>query len=92
MRYFALLINVIFIMEQDSKISSRKKFLLWGAAVLSSLTVLKFIPAKEEEEKKETVKMLTQDGRLVEVDISKRVYGKREHIDDEKLKKWVSKK
>ena len=78
-------------MEQNSKISSRKKFLLWGAAVLSSLTVLKFIPGKEEK-KKETVKMLTQDGKLVEVDITDRVYGKREQINDEQLKNWVSKK
>jgi hypothetical protein len=78
-------------MEQDSKISSRKKFLLWGAAVLSSLTVLKFIPGKTEK-KKETVKMLTQDGKLVEVDITNRLYGKRAQINDEQLKNWVTKK
>jgi len=78
-------------MEQSPKPSTRKKFLLWGAAVLSSLTVLKFIPGKTEK-KKETVKMLTQDGKLVEVDISKRLYGRREQINDDQLKTWVSKK
>lgn len=70
---------------------TRKKFLLWGAAVLSSLTVLKFISGNKEK-KKETVKMLTQDGKLVEVDISKRINGRREKINDEQLKTWVSKK
>ena len=78
-------------MKQDPKLSSRKKFLLWGAAVLSSLTVLKFIPGTPEK-KKETVKMLTQDGKLVEVDITKRLYGKRAQINDEQLKNWVTKK
>ena len=79
-------------MEQKTKISSRKKFLLWSAAVLSSFTLLKFIPGSSEPEKKETVKMLTQDGKLVEVDISKRIYGERKKINDEQLKNWVAKK
>ena len=78
-------------MDQDSKISSRKKFLLWGAAVLSSLTVFKLIPASNSK-KSETVKMLTQDGKLVEVDISKRHSAERTKINDEQLKNWVSKK
>lgn len=70
---------------------SRKKFLLWGAAFLSSFTILKFI-SDNKEKNIETVKMLTQDGKLVEVDISKRVYGRREKIDDAQLKTWVNKK
>ena len=78
-------------MEQNSKISSRKKFLLWSAAVLSSLTIFKLIPDSIKP-KNETVKMLTQDGKLVEVDISKRPNLKRDIINDEQLKNWVTKK
>jgi hypothetical protein len=51
-------------MQEIQKIQSRKKFLLWGAAALSSVTALRFfkIPKKK---KSETVKMLAQDGTLV---------------------------
>lgn len=62
-------------MEQKQSISSRKKFLLWGAAAFSSFTFFRFFSGsnagKKETTKVETVKMLTEDGRLVEVDISK---------------------
>ena len=38
------------------------------------------------------VKMLTQDGKLVEVDADKLFCGKRKKISDEQLKNWVNKK
>ena len=78
-------------MEQSQKTSSRKKFLLWSATILSSLTVLNFVSGNKPP-KKETVKMLTQDGLLVEVEIDKLTSGRRNKIDDEQLKNWVSKK
>lgn len=78
-------------MEQHQKISSRKKFLLWGVTVLSSLTVLKFTSGSKKK-KSDTVKMLTQDGKLVEVDAEKLFGSKRKKISDEQLKNWVSKK
>ena len=77
-------------MEQLQKTPTRKKFLLWGAAILSSLTVLKFIPGNKQK-KKETIKMLTQDGKLVEVDADKIYCGKRKKISDDQLKSWVKK-
>ena len=77
-------------MEHHQKNSNRKKFLLWSAAVLSSFTVLKLISANKKE-KKNTVRMLTQDGKLVEVDADKLYCGKRKKISDEQLKNWVSK-
>jgi hypothetical protein len=43
-------------------------------------------------EKKETVKMLTQDGILVEVDAEKLYCGKKKKITDDQLKNWVTKK
>lgn len=54
-------------MQETQKPTSRKRFLLWGATILSSATVFKFFIGSKEK-KSDTVKMLTQDGRLVEVD------------------------
>ena len=81
-------------MQQPDKLSSRKKFLLWGTAVLTSLTAFKLFTGSKKlsEEKKETVKMLTQDGKLVEVDVEQLYCGKRKKISDEQLKNWVVKK
>ena len=78
-------------MEQSNKPASRKKFLLWGAAALSSIALLKNLPGNKKE-KKETVKMLTQDGTLVEIDADKIYSSKREMISDKQLKSWVTKK
>jgi len=77
-------------MEQSPKTSSRKKFLLWGVSVLSSFTLLKFISGGKQE-KTRTVKMLTQDGKLVEVDKELLASGGKK-ITDEQLKGWVNKK
>jgi hypothetical protein len=77
-------------MEQSKRPGSRKKFLLWSAAILSAVTVLKFIPGNKYK-KKTTVKMLTQDGKLVEVDADKLYCGTRKKITDEQLKHWVNK-
>ena len=78
-------------MEPIQKTSSRKKFLLWSATVLSSLTLMKFIPGGKKK-KTETVKMLTRDGKLVEVDAERLFGGKRKKVTDEQLKNWVNKK
>jgi hypothetical protein len=80
-------------MEQKQNPSSRKKFIVWGAAVLTSLTALKIFSGSKNAspEKSATVKMLTQDGKLVEVDVDKIYCGKRKKISDDQLKKWVKK-
>jgi hypothetical protein len=76
-------------MEYAPKTSTRKKFLLWTATVLSSLTVLRFIPGRKPK-KSNTIKMLTRDGKLVEVDVTKLGCGNRKKISDDELKKWVT--
>jgi len=81
-------------MQQPDKISTRKKFLVWGATIVTSLTALKLFSgskksAHSEEKNSSTVKMLTQDGKLVEVDIDKLYCGKRKKISDAELKQWV---
>ncbi len=80
-------------MQQESKIKSRKKFLLWGTAVLSSFTILKFFGSrKEKPEVKDTgtVKMLTQDGKLVEID-REFLAGTGHTISNEELQQWIKK-
>ena len=83
-------------MQDTNKAPDRKKFLLWSAAAVSSVTFLRFFTgSKKSSDKKAettTVKMLTQDGKLVEVDASKIYCGKRKKISDEQLKTWVNKK
>jgi hypothetical protein len=73
-------------MEQDKNKPDRKKFVFWSIAILSSITALKFLPSVKK--KKDTVKMLTQDGRLVEVE-KDRITGNKEKITDAQLKAWV---
>jgi protein-disulfide isomerase len=76
-------------MQESQKFQSRKKFLLWGAAALSSVSVLKFFKAPKKN-KTETVKMLTQDGKLVEVTISA-IPSKQRKITNKELQNWIKK-
>ena len=78
--------------QQGKGSTSRKKFIVWGAAILGSLGLMKYINRKPVEEKKNTVKMLSQDGTLVEVDISQINCGTRKKVTDDELKNWVTKK
>ena len=74
-------------MKQKQNPATRKKFLLWSLGILSSLTALKFIsPSKNK--KKDTIKMLTQDGKLVEIDRDM-MPGSKRKITDPELKVWV---
>ena len=78
-------------MDNDNKLQTRKKFIGLGITATALLTAFRFfIP--EKNKKTETVKMLTQDGKLVEVDAEKLFGGKRKKISDEQLKNWVNKK
>lgn len=73
-----------------NKSQSRKKFLgisLTAAAVLSGL---RFLTLGKKQEVK-TVKMLTQDGKLVEIDADKVYSGNNRKISDEQLKNFVKK-
>ena len=76
-------------MQESKQSPTRKKFLLW-AAVLSAATFLKFAPGTKKE-KKDTVKMLTQDGTLVEIDMDRIPGSKKRNITDPELKVWVKK-
>jgi hypothetical protein len=79
---------------------SRRKF-VWGITVVSVCTSLaafagKLLPKKrsiiscEPESKKKMVKMLTQDGRLVEIDESL-IAARGKKISTGDLQNWVKK-
>ena len=73
----------------------RRKILLGTVGVLALFPFLKFISLSKEKkaiscapDKPETMKLLTQDGRLVEVEISKTSTTK-EQLSNEQLMGWV---
>jgi hypothetical protein len=86
-------------MEKEKDIPSRRKFVA-GFGVLSILAAIgiTFAPKKTAKtilscgppDKKKMIKMLTQDGKLVEVDENK-LAGQRKKITDDELKSWVKK-
>ncbi|MEO9210275.1 MAG: hypothetical protein ABI208_04205 [Ginsengibacter sp.] len=77
-------------MQEPEKLQSRKKFLLWGAVALSSVSVLRFFKAPKKKKKPETVKMLSQEGKLVEVTISG-IPTKKKKITSKELQNWIKK-
>lgn len=70
---------------------SRKKFLLWGVSIGSLLAIPAFLRPKKKVEKKETVKMLSQDGILVEIDASL-LNGHKEKIGEKDIHTFVHNK
>ncbi|MDP9229273.1 MAG: hypothetical protein M3O67_01215 [Bacteroidota bacterium] len=78
-------------MDNDNKIQTRKRFIGLGITTAALLTAFRFfIP--EKKKKTENVKMLTQDGKLVEVDVTNLGCGNRKKISDDELKSWVKNK
>lgn len=80
------------------KETNTRRKLLAGLGALSLFPILKFgfLAKKKDviscapETKNQTMKMLTQDGRLVEVDMSK-IKGAKEKISNKQLQDWVKK-
>ncbi len=75
-------------MTTENKNQSRRKFISWGVASAAVLAAFKFI--KPAAKKTETVKMLTQEGKLVEVDIAA-LSASRKKISDTELQNWIKK-
>jgi hypothetical protein len=81
--------------KEEQQKSSRRKLIagiatlgLFPLAKLGSFTKKKEVVSCAPEVKK--IKMLTQDGTLVEVDASK-IAGAKEKISNEQLQSWVKK-
>lgn len=62
---------------------------MWSAAALSSVSILRFFKVPKKK-KTETVKMLTRDGKLVEVIISA-IPSKQKKITNKELQNWIKK-
>lgn len=76
-------------MDHYKKTTSRKKILLWVTAILSSLIAMKYVPFSKKN-KKQTVKMLSQDGELVEIDKAL-LASSGKKISDTELQNWIRK-
>jgi hypothetical protein len=86
--------NKNFEMETNQKNSTRRKFLWGGLGVVSALSVFKFMLPKKKPVAiacTTTAKMLTQDGKLVEVDISK-IKKTGVKVSDKDVITWVKNK
>jgi hypothetical protein len=76
-----------------------RKSVLAGLGILSVFSFFRLFSFKKEPKiiacsppnTKETMKLLSQDGQLVEVDIS-RIKSLQKKISDEELQNWVKKK
>jgi len=78
-------------MITDKKNKSRRKFLWGGLGILSGISILKFISPKKEKRISTTARMLTEDGRLVEVDMEK-IKRTGIKISDKEVPGWVKNK
>jgi hypothetical protein len=74
-------------MEPTKEPPSRKKFLLLTAAAFCSATILRLLTRKKKD-RLYTVKMLTQDGKLVEVD-RKWLGPPQKKVSNRELQEWV---
>ena len=66
---------------------SRKKFFLSG---LSLAAIAAFFKGEDQPEKKKTAKFLTQDGKLVEIDLDKLPSSKKA-ASKEDVQQWIKK-
>jgi hypothetical protein len=74
-------------MKSPQQPASRKKFLLLTAAAFCSASILRLVTRKRKNQA-DVVKLLAQDGTLVEVD--KRLLGRSgRKISDRELQQWV---
>jgi hypothetical protein len=69
----------------------RRKFIYWVTGAVSAVMFWKLQPLAEKVEKKETMKMLTEDGQLVEVDMD-HMTGQKQKLKAEEFHSWVKKK
>ena len=74
-------------MTDQNKNQSRRKFIGWGIASAAVFSVFKWL---RPSAKKETVKMLTQEGKLVEVDIAS-LPPQKKKITNTELQNWIRK-
>ena len=77
-------------MDNENKIQTRKKFIVTGITAAALLTSFRFFIPGKKTKKSGTVKMLTQDGKLVEVDIAA-LPAKKKKITNKEMQAWIKK-
>lgn len=76
-------------MNTDNSLQTRKKFIGLGITAAALLTAFRFfIP--EKKKKRKTVTMLTQDGKLVVVDVEA-LPAEKKKISNKELQNWIKK-
>jgi hypothetical protein len=70
---------------------SRKKFVVWTVGILSAITAFRFFQRAAPQPNTKMVKMLSSDGTLVEIEVS-RLPSKRKKIKDEEIHTWIQRK
>ena len=76
-------------MTADKQNSSRRKFVEWGLGALAAFSAIGLFFSQKKGKK--TIKMLTQDGHLVEVDEAlTKSTGKK--VDNKEIHTWVKNK
>jgi hypothetical protein len=76
----------------ESKNVSRKRFLAWSAGISSLLAVPAFLKFSSKKKKQSaTAKMLTQDGKLVEIDVAN-IPSQKKKLKAADIRTWISKK
>jgi len=82
--------------DQNKQENNSRRKLITGLGVLSLFPIAKLATSFKKKEviacapEIKTVKFLTQDGTLVEVDVSK-INGDKEKISNQQLQNWVNK-
>lgn len=69
---------------------TRKKFIWWGATLVTAIAAIKWLPRTKKIKEQQTTKMLTQDGKLVEID-KKLLASASKKISNEELQNWIKK-
>ena len=75
----------------ENKNFSRKKFLSWGIGITSLLAIPAFFKSSAKKKETKMVKMLTKDGKLVEIEVEK-IPSKKTKMKDAEIHSWVNKK
>lgn len=78
-------------MENQNKNVSRKKMISWGIGFTALLALPSFLRFSKKKKETRKVKMLTQDGKLVEIDVVN-IPAKKKKIQEADIHTWVSKK
>lgn len=78
-------------MESEKNQLSRKNFLSWTAAVGALMAIPAFLRTPKKKTGTKTVKMLTQDGKLVMVDVSN-IPAKKKKASLSAIHNWINKK